>query len=457
MFRDVPKYAETTSNSFWSTRTPAHWAVRPGLAVLQENRRKNTGLTETQVLSLSYGRVVVKPLEKQHGLVPDSYEGYQILEPGDIVVRPTDLQNDQTSVRVGHVYDHGIITSAYIGLRPAGDWDGTYAYQYLRAVDSTKRIYGMGSGLRQQLGWADLKRMPCLVPPIEEQAAIVKYLAHANARIGKAIAARIRLISLLEEQARETVNRVVTKGLDRNVPFVDSGVPWIGLLPEHWSLVPARSIFKPVSRVVTGSELPQLSLTRSAGLVPSGAPGSGTIAAESSDNLQQCNRGDFVLNKYRAHMGLFRWCRTPGMVTRNYTVLKPNSLVYHDYFENLFLDPVFAEGLRINARGVGDGMSPLYTSTLMSMKMPLPPIEEQQAIVGLIIADTARLNQRIALTSREIQLLQEFRNRLVADVVTGQIDVRAIAASLPDAPEQDTELDSLLDDDLEGVLNEGEE
>ena len=156
-------------------------------------------------------------------------------------------------------------------------------------------------------------------------------------------------------------------------------------------------------------------------------------------------------------MGLFRWCRTPGMVTRNYTVLKPNSLVYHDYFENLFLDPVFAEGLRINARGVGDGMSPLYTSTLMSMKMPLPPIEEQQAIVGLIIADTARLNQRIALTSREIQLLQEFRNRLVADVVTGQIDVRAIAASLPDAPEQDTELDSLLDDDLEGVLGEGEE
>lgn len=145
------------------------------------------------------------------------------------------------------------------------------------------------------------------------------------------------------------------------------------------------------------------------------------------------------------------------MVTRNYTVLKPNSLVYHDYFENLFLDPVFAEGLRINARGVGDGMSPLYTSTLMSMKMPLPPIEEQQAIVGLIIADTARLNQQIALTSREIQLLQEFRNRLVADVVTGQIDVRVTAASLPDTPEQDTKLDSLLDNGLEDVLGEGEE
>ena len=109
MFRDLPKYAETTSNSFWSTRTPAHWAVHPGLAVMQENRHKNTGLVETQVLSLSYGQVVVKPLEKQRGLVPDSYEGYQILEPGDIVVRPTDLQNDKTSVRVGHVKDLSLI------------------------------------------------------------------------------------------------------------------------------------------------------------------------------------------------------------------------------------------------------------------------------------------------------------------------------------------------------------
>lgn len=145
------------------------------------------------------------------------------------------------------------------------------------------------------------------------------------------------------------------------------------------------------------------------------------------------------------------------MVTRNYTVLKPSSLVYHDYFENLFLDPVFAEGLRINARGVGDGMSPLYTSTLMSMKMPLPPIEEQQAIVGSIIADTARLNQQIALTLREIELLQEFRTRLVADVVTGQVDVRGIAESLPNTPEQDTDLDSLLGDDLEGELGESEE
>lgn len=209
MFRDLPRYADTKPSGFWNTPIPAGWREVPGFAVARENRRKNSDLAEIQVLSLSYGRIVAKPVEKQHGLVPDSYEGYQVLEPGDIVVRPTDLQNDQRSIRVGMVHNRGIITSAYIGLRAQGDWESAYAYLYMSVVDSTKRIYGMGRGLRQQLSWADIKRMPCLVPPPEEQAAIVKYLAHANARINKAIAAKRRLIAFLEEQKVAVVNSVI--------------------------------------------------------------------------------------------------------------------------------------------------------------------------------------------------------------------------------------------------------
>lgn len=165
MFQNLAAYRASRSDDFWQTSVPEHWAVLPGMAVIAENKRKNVGLLEQRVLSLSFGRVVVKPVEKQRGLVPESYEGYQILDPGDIVVRPTDLQNDQRSIRVGLVRDRGIITSAYIGLRPRGPWSTGYGHAYLATVDSTKRIYGMGSGLRQQLGWVDLKRMPCLVPP----------------------------------------------------------------------------------------------------------------------------------------------------------------------------------------------------------------------------------------------------------------------------------------------------
>lgn len=248
MFRDLPRYPEMTVSQFWDAKVPSHWEVHPGLAVLAENRRKNDGLIESQVLSLSYGRVVVKPVEKQRGLVPDSYESYQILVPGDIVVRPTDLQNDQASIRVGHVKDRGIITSAYIGLRARGSWSDAYAYHYLAVVDSSKRIYGMGSGLRQQLGWPDLKRMPCLVPPPEEQAAIVKYLAHANARIDKAITAKRRLIALFSEQRSATINSLVLgRELSLRAP---SSAPWLESVPTGWGWRRCRTV---TSFVTSGS------------------------------------------------------------------------------------------------------------------------------------------------------------------------------------------------------------
>lgn len=431
MFRDLPKYAETTSNSFWSTRTPTHWAVRPSLAVLKENHRKNTGLIESQVLSLSHGQVVVKPIEKQHGLVPDSYEGYQVLEPGDIVIRPTDLQNDQTSVRVGHVKDHGIITSAYIGLRPAGDWDGTYAYQYLTVIDSTKRIYGMGSGLRQQLGWADLKRMPCLVPPIEEQAAIVKYLAHANARIDKAISAKRRLIALLEEQRDATVRAILSTPSDPKAPSklvatgrlcrIETGVEDSGNADpdgDYPFFVRGREILR----------ASDYNFDAEAVLTPGdGQGGTGKVF-------------HYYNGKFQAHQRVYVFSQFSGIIAR----------YFYWYMTAFFREHALAQSNTVT-------MESLRRPVLASFRVAVPDENAQRALVERIEAQVVDTAQVVEKTQREIALLREFRTRLVADVVTGQVDVRAIAASLPDTPEQDTDLDSLLDDDLEDALGEGEE
>lgn len=425
MFRDLPKYAETTSNSFWSTRTPAHWAVHPGLAVMQENRHKNTGLVETQVLSLSYGQVVVKPLEKQRGLVPDSYEGYQILEPGDIVVRPTDLQNDKTSVRVGHVKDRGIITSAYIGLRPTGDWNGAYAYQYLIAIDSTKRIYGMGSGLRQQLGWGDLKRMPCLVPPIEEQAAIVKYLEHANARIDKAIAAKRRLVALIEEQRRA-----------HNLERIQGGAGNPGTWP--------RKRLKWVVRLQRGYDLP--ADERDAGPFPVISSG-GVIATHSEARV---DGPGVVIGRYGSTGAVFYvedkfWPHNTALYVTDFQGNHPRWC----YWLLRSIDKtVYAEKSAVP----GVDRKDLY-----EIAVSVPPGHVQMQVVEEIERDGAQFDSVAKRYQDEISLLQEFRTRLVADVVTGQVDVRAIAASLPDTPEQGTGLDSLLDDDLEDALGESEE
>ncbi len=449
MFRDLPKYAETTSNSYWLTRTPTHWAVRPGLAVLKENRRKNTGLIETQVLSLSYGQVVVKPIGKQHGLVPDSYEGYQVLEPGDIVIRPTDLQNDQTSVRVGRAKDHGIITSAYIGLRPVGDWDGAYAHQYLTTIDSTKRIYGMGSGLRQQLGWADLKRMPCLVPPDEEQAAIVKYLTHANARIDNAIAAKRRLIALLDEQ-REKVRADLFLGLPgsaarlKDIATIQTGLtlgkdygaqeltsyPYLRVANVQMGRVDASTI--------AHVAVPEREAVRS-------TLRAGDVLMTEGGDIDKLGRGVVWDGQIE-----------PCLHQNHVFAVRCKDVILPEFLASWLSGPVAREYFYVTAKKTTN-LASTNSTTLGKLPIVLPSLEDQARILRDVEDRTASMDVTIGKSEREILLLREFRTRLVADVVTGQVDVRAIAASLPDTPEQDADLGSLLDDDLEDVSGEGEE
>lgn len=433
MFRDLPPYGETRFSDFWTSKVPSSWSEMPGLAVLEVNRRTNKGLVEDQVLSLSYGKVIVRPVEKQRGLVPESYEGYQILDPGDIVVRPTDLQNDQTSIRVGHVRDRGIITSAYIGLRPRGEWSDAYAYLYLSVIDSSKRIYGMGSGLRQQLGWDDLKRMPCLVPPVEEQAAIVKYLAHANARIDKAIAAKHRLIALLEEQKSLLAEHAIFGEPCDGIQRRDSAVPWLGEVPVEWDLAAVRYTFRAVTRTPIGNE-EKFSVTQKQGLVRTDAMEENSTQAGSFENFQACHPGDLVLNKYKAHLGVFWGAKEPGLITPNYSVFKPVRPVNNDFIEILFRTSRYIQVFRHSVYGVTEGMSPLYTKDFYRIPLLLPPASIQSKIVEQVRTESAVLMSGTSKFVREIDLLEEYRSRLIAEVVTGQVDVRAISASLPDAP-----------------------
>ena len=176
MIPDLKPYpAMKDSGVPWLGEVPSHWTHLPGRACYREKRVQNKGLTETTVLSLSYGHIVVKPPEKLHGLVPASFETYQIVEPGDIIVRPTDLQNDWNSLRFGLSRDRGIITSAYMCLCAEEVLTRPYGHFLFHTYDLKKVFYGLGSGLRQNLDWRDFKYLPCIVPPLPEQAAIVRY------------------------------------------------------------------------------------------------------------------------------------------------------------------------------------------------------------------------------------------------------------------------------------------
>ena len=256
MIADLKTYAAMKDSCVpWLGEVPEHWRQFPGRACYRERQVPNTGLIETTVLSLSYGRIVVKPVDKLHGLVPASFETYQIVEPGDIVIRPTDLQNDWNSLRFGLSHNRGIITSAYLCFHTTDLLTREYGHLLLYAYDLSKVFYGLGSGLRQNLDWTDFKYLPCLVPPLPEQVAIVRFLDHADRRVRRYIRARQKLITLLEEQKQAIIHQAVTGQIDvrTGLPYPaykPSGVVGLPEVPKDWELCRLRNV---VSVVTTGS------------------------------------------------------------------------------------------------------------------------------------------------------------------------------------------------------------
>jgi type I restriction enzyme S subunit len=459
MTSKLPAYSSYKESGIsWLGKVPEHWELRPAFGAFVPNRLRNHGMIEKTVLSLSYGRIVVKPPEKLHGLVPESFETYQIVEPGDIVLRTTDLQNDRTSLRVGIVRDRGIITSAYLALRTTAGVCSDFGFHLLSVWDSSKAIYGYGSGLRQNLDFSHFKRMPVAIPPLPEQVAIVRYLDHADRRIRRYIRAKQKLIKLLEEQKQAIIHRAVTRGLDPNVRLKPSGVEWLGDVPEHWEVLRCRYIFREVDeRSADGSEQ-HLSMSQRLGLVPSYLVENRTLVSESYAGGKLCVVGDLVLNRLKAHLGVFALARHAGVISPDYTVLRPVESTGVEYFERVLRSPAFRYELRVRAKGIVEGFWRLYTDDFYDIRLPVPPPQERDAIVEYFLAETMTVEQAVLKAEREIDLLREYRTRLIADVVTGKLDVRDAAARLPEeAEEPETPEESEIDADLEEPAVEGEE
>ena len=196
----------------WLGEVPEDWEVKRFGYIFTENKKKNIGLIETNVLSLSYGNIKEKNIDDNKGLLPESFETYQIIEPNDIVFRFTDLQNDKRSLRNAISKYHGIITSAYIGVKTKENAD---FYNYLfRAYDLQKVFYSMGDGMRQSLKMDELNKMPIVLPKIEAQERIVKFINEENQRINNLVVKQKNLIEKLKEYRTSIISHAVTGKID---------------------------------------------------------------------------------------------------------------------------------------------------------------------------------------------------------------------------------------------------
>ena len=225
----------------WIGEIPEGWEIKYFVQLFSQVKNKNIGLREKNLLSLSYGKIKQKSIETVGGLLPDNFEGYNIIDRNDIVLRLTDLQNDQHSLRVGLSPERGIITSAYCSIRVRGAESPNYLYYYLHTFDIAKGFYGMGSGVRQGLNWDGLKYIKILLPPQHEQDRISVFLNQKTLEIDSMLSKTISSIEEYKKLKQAVITQAVTKGVRGEREMKDSGVEWIGAIPEDWEIKRLKS------------------------------------------------------------------------------------------------------------------------------------------------------------------------------------------------------------------------
>ena len=234
---EITTYEKTKDSGIeWIGSVPSHWRVHTLYQLVTQVKEKNSNLQEKNLLSLSYGKIKRKDIDSPDGLLPASFDGYNIIEDGDIVLRLTDLQNDHTSLRVGLATERGIITSAYTTLRPIDTSNSKYLYYLLHAFDLKKGFYGMGSGVRQGLNYAEVKELRVVLPGLDEQNAIVRFLDNQCGQIDSIIEEAKSSIEEYKKWRASIIFEAVTKGLNPLAEMKDSHIDWIGLVPSHWKL-----------------------------------------------------------------------------------------------------------------------------------------------------------------------------------------------------------------------------
>jgi type I restriction enzyme S subunit len=403
-FRRYPKNHD--SGVQWLGDVPEHWELRPLFGLVRERAESNKGMVEDNLLSLSYGRIIRKDIASNDGLLPQSFETYQVVRPGDIILRLTDLQNDKRSLRSALVEETGIITAAYLAVIPQGPIPNFLSY-LLRAYDVTKVFYSMGGGLRQSMNFGDVKRMPTLVPPEKEQAQIVKFLDHETSKIDGLIREQRRFMELLREKRQAVISHAVTKGLNPDVPMKPSGVQWLGDLPAHWKVL----AIKRFSTLQRGYDLTDEERTDGPHPVVTSGGINGT-------------HGSFM-------------ARGPGVVTGRYGSTgrlfyveqdfwpHNTSLYVCDYHGNY---PRFVwyslQTVDFAAHSAKAAVPGIDRNDIHVLPVAVPPDSEQAAIVEALDTETAALDALTAEAQRAIDLLHERRSALISAAVTGKIDVR---------------------------------
>jgi len=467
-----PEYKE--SGSPWLGRMPTHWnLVRLGL-VLRERRETNEEKQVAQVLSVLKDVGVIRYEDKGNigNKKSEDIGRYKIVRPDDIVVNCMNVIIGS----VGRSRYTGCLSPVYYVLTRRSEADNP---RYLAAIFSAKPFHEslvrIGNGIlahRMRIPMELLKCEPFPVPSPEEQAAMVRFLDYANGRLERAIRAKRKVIALLHEQKQAIIHRAVTRGLDPTVPLKPSGIPWLGDIPKHWEVLPLKGVCAIQSGITLGKDYAGQSLREYPYLrVANVQAGHANLAVVKTIRVtkaeaERCilQKGDVLMTEGGDPDKLGRGCVwdaqvAPCLHQNHVFAVRPNQSRLEPHFLSALMGTSYARAYFQSTARQTTNLAATNKTKIGLFKVLLPKVDEQTRILTALNDETRPVTTAITRLEREIELLREYRTRLVADVVTGKLDVRPAARQLPEEtqPEAAVPADELAEEVEAGSTGSEEE
>lgn len=391
----------------WIGQIPKEWSVELIGNNIKEIKDKNDDSSEDNALQFKMGTIISK-MGGDSKYNPESLVAYTKVKEGDIVINGLNLSFDFISQRVGLVRSKGVITSTYLTLRPNSILHSDFVNYLFKAYDNCKAFHGMGRGLRQILTYRELRNQKLIYPSIQEQQKIADYLDKVCGEVDEMVALQEKMIEELKAYKQSVITEAVTKGLNPNVPMKDSGIDWIGKMPEGWKVCRIKDLVETKS----GSNLTTEEITEE-GLYPVyGGNGLRGFYGEYS------NEGDFVLiGRQGALCGNINYANGKFWATEHAVVCYPKQRFILRWFGELL------RAMNLGQYSLSAAQPGLAVERIKVLKMPLPPLEMQCSIASYLDEKCTEIDSLIAFKQQKIEELKDYKKSVIYEYVTGRKEV----------------------------------
>lgn len=414
----------------WIGKVPVDWQYRRIGNYFYQVKDKNIDMQESNLLSLSYGSIIRRDINTSDGLLPASFNTYNIVRTGDIVLRMTDLQNDQKSLRTGYVNEQGIITSAYITIRPIDMSlvNPKYIQLLLHSFDVNKGFYGMGSGVRQNVTFNDIKKLPIMIPLKETQDKIIDKLETTIINVNNIITRTKKSIAELKKYKQSIITETVTKGLNLNAEMKDCKIEWIGDVPKNWTIKALK--------YVVSERKQQISCNTDAGYrfryvdIGSVSFENGIEKFELMKYKDAPSRAkkivyknDIIISTVRTYLkSISRIIDDKDLiVSTGFCVLIPRENVMPAFLEYMLKAEYFTS--QVTKLSSGIAYPSITSERLLSTKVLIPPLEEQKEIASYLDVQINKIDTLIQDKVKILQELEKYKESLIYEYVIGKKEV----------------------------------